>query len=243
LLRSYKDGEAQHNAYLDDYAFLIAALVDLYEVTGEPRWLQEAIALDAVLARQYEDQQNGGFFMTSDDHEVLLAREKPGYDGAEPSGNSVQALNLLRLHELTTNDSYRRRAERTLRAFGAALERAPAALSEMLLAVDFHTDTPKEIVIVAPDSRSQAEPFLARLRGNFLPNRVVSVVAANSLAEHAKLVPLHEGKIPRGGKTTAYVCEQRVCALPTSDPATFAKQIATVKPLDKPVAEAGQSIP
>jgi len=181
--------------------------------------------------------------MTSDDHEELLTREKTGYDGAEPSGNSVQALNLLRLYELTTKDAYRKRAERTLRAFGAVLKRAPAALSEMLLAVDFLTDTPKEIIIVAPDSRSQAEPFLARLRTSYLPNRIVSVVPEKALGEHAKLVPLMEGKIALGGKTTAYVCERRVCAVPTSDPARFATQIGEVKAFDKTVAETGQSVP
>src|SRR5262249_47460852 len=82
LLRSYKDGKAQHNAYLDDYAFLIAGFLDLYEATGTPRWLEEAIGLDRVLEKHYEDAANGGFFATSDDHERLLAREKPNYDGA-----------------------------------------------------------------------------------------------------------------------------------------------------------------
>ncbi|MFN2427948.1 MAG: thioredoxin domain-containing protein [Candidatus Binatia bacterium] len=242
LLRSHKDGAAQHNAYLDDYAFFIAALLDLYETTGDTRWLREAVALDDVLARHYEDEQGGGFFMTSDDHEELLAREKPGYDGAEPSGNSVQALNLLRLHELTTNDAYRKRAERTLKAFGTILGRAPAALSEMLLAVDFLTDAPKEIIIVAPESRSEARPFLDHLRANFLPNRVVVVVPESALQAHIDLVPLVEGKVAQDGRTTAYVCERRVCELPTSDPATFAKQIAKVKPLNQH-DEIGQSVP
>ncbi|MCP5115160.1 MAG: thioredoxin domain-containing protein, partial [bacterium] len=90
LLRSWKAGRASHNAYLDDYAFLTAALIDLYEATGRLRWIKEAIRLDGVLAEHYEDPA-GGFFLTSDDHEKLLAREKPAYDGAEPSGNSVAA--------------------------------------------------------------------------------------------------------------------------------------------------------
>jgi uncharacterized protein YyaL (SSP411 family) len=110
LLRSYKDGQARHNAYLDDYGFLTAGLIDLYEATGDPRWLREAIGLDAVLEQHYEDHENGGFFLTSNDHEALLAREKPAYDGAEPSGNSVAVLNLLRLYEFTTDEKYRLRA-------------------------------------------------------------------------------------------------------------------------------------
>jgi hypothetical protein len=229
LLRSYKDGRAHHNGYLDDYAFLTAGLLDLFEATGEPRWLSEAIALDRTLETQYEDLKGGGFFMTSADHEELLAREKPAYDGAEPSGNSVALMNLLRLHELTTEDRYRRRAERALMAFEPVLERSPSALSEMLLAVDFWTDTPKEIIIVTPPGSEGAEPLLAELRHAFVPNRVLVVVSEGEpLAMLARIVPLVEGKLAREGKATAYVCERRVCELPTTDPRTFAKQIRTV---------------
>src|SRR5262249_14017915 len=175
LLRSYKDGQARHDAYLEDYAFLIAGLLDLYEATGNPRWLREAIALDRVLESSYEDKRGGGFFLTSADHEKLLAREKPSYDGAEPSGNSVQAMNLLRLHEFTTKDNYRDRWERTVGVFHEVLSRAPSAMSEMLLAVDFYLDTPKEVVIVAPGSRANAEILLGQLRSTFLPNRILAV--------------------------------------------------------------------
>jgi uncharacterized protein YyaL (SSP411 family) len=230
LLRRYRGGRPGPDGYLDDYAFLIAGMLDLYEASGDWRWLKEAIALDAVLEENYEDKQHGGYFMTSRQHEALLAREKPAYDGAEPSGNSVQALNLLRLHELTTQDRYRRRAERTLQAFGERLSKAPASLSEMLLAVDFRLEIPKEIVIVTPSDRKQAEPFLARLRRTFLPNRVLTVVPqGDELAAAAELVPLVEGKVARGGKTTAYVCEERLCQLPTTDPEVFDQQIRRVK--------------
>jgi uncharacterized protein len=232
LRRSYKDGRARHEAYLDDYAFLIAGLLDLYEATGDPRRIEQAQDLDGVLESLYEDPGGGGYFMTGRDHEELLAREKPAYDGAEPSGNSVQALNLLRLHELTTDDRYRRRAEHTLLAFGSRLAQAPAALSEMLLALDFHLDTPKEVVIVTPRARREAEPLLARLRATFLPNRVLVVATeGEDLAAQARLVPLVEGKVARDGRATAYVCERRVCARPTSDPEVFARQIGQVEPL------------
>ena len=239
LLRSYKDGKARHNGYLDDYAFLISGLLDLYEATGEAHWLEEAIGLDDTLEKLFEDERHGGYFMTSDDHESLLAREKPAYDGAEPSGNSVQALNLMRLHEWTTDDRYRRRAERTLVAFGERIARAPAALSEMLLAVDFHLDTPREVVIVTPAAREEAEPFLAKLRSTFLPNRVLAVAAEGAdLTAQARLVPLLQGKLALKGQATAYVCERGVCKLPTSDPQVFARQIRKVEPL-LPAAAAG----
>jgi uncharacterized protein YyaL (SSP411 family) len=228
LLRSYKDGQASHNAYLDDYSFLTAGLIDLYEATGNLRWLREAIALDAVLAQHYEDRENGGFFLTSGDHESLLAREKPSYDGAEPSGNSVAVLNLLRLYEFTTREEFRVRAERALKAFEGILSSAPVGLSDMLLALDFHLDAPKEILLVMPQSRDEAQPLILPLRTAFLPNRILSVVTEGAeIDEHAAVVPLLKDKRAIGGRPTAYVCERRVCELPTSDPAIFTKQIST----------------
>jgi uncharacterized protein YyaL (SSP411 family) len=233
LRRSYSEGRARYAAYLEDYAFLISGLIELYEATGTPRWLEEAIALDVVLERHYEDPAGGGYYSTSHDHERLLARAKPLHDGAEPSGNAVQALNLLRLHELSGDDRYRQRAERTLLALSGSLAQAPEAFSELLLAVDFHLDTPKQVVIVTRSARSQAEPMLARLHAAFVPNRVLVVAAEGAdLVTQSRLVPLLEGKVARGGKATAYVCERRVCELPTSDPAQFAVQLAKVEPLE-----------
>ncbi len=231
LLRSFKDGAASYDAYLEDYSFLIAGLLDLFEGTGESRWLKEAIGLDEVLEKHYEDSQRGGFFLTSDDHQKLLAREKPGYDGAEPSGNSVQALNLLRLQELTSPDPrFGQRAERTLKAFSQTLAGNPFALTEMLIALDFRYDSPKEIVIVTPAARAEAEPFLERLRKTFLPNRVLSVVTEGAdQAAQAELVPTIRAKVARAGAATAYVCERQTCKLPTTDPDVFGQQIRTVQ--------------
>ena len=234
LLRAALNGQAQHAAYLADYAFLIAALLDLYEATSELRWLEEAQALDGILEQHYEDTTAGGFFRTAEDHETLITREKPSSDTAEPSGNSVQLLNLVRLQEFTTDDRYRQRAEQAFEAFSDVLARNPVVVSEMLLAVDFYLDTPKEIVIVVPHTRAEAEPLLDELRATFVPNRILAVVAeGNELDSHAALIPLLEGKVARDSKSTAYVCENRICDLPTTDPAVFATQIRTVHQLDR----------
>jgi uncharacterized protein YyaL (SSP411 family) len=188
--------------------------------------------LDKVLEKHYEDRENGGFFMTADDHEQLLAREKPSYDGAEPSGNSLAVKNLLRLYQFTSYDRYRQRAERAFKAFDNILSNSPVALSEMLAAVDFYLDLPKEIVIVTPRSRTEAEPFLARLRTSFLPNRILAVVPeGGAFPAHEELIPLLKNKVARKNAATAYVCEKGVCELPTTDPEVFAKQIQKVKPL------------
>jgi hypothetical protein len=235
LLRSYAEGRARHAAYLEDYAFLIAGLLDLYEADSRPRWLDEAMALDRVLEARYEDRALGGFFATSDDHEPLLARAKPVFDGALPSGNSVHAMNLLRLHELTGDDAYRRRADATLRAASGILAQAPQAFGELLLAADFRLDTAKQVVIVAPSSRAQAEPLLDRVRAAFVPNRVLVVAAqGGDLDAQAQRVPLLEGKVARGGAPTAYVCERQVCERPTSDPDELAAQLAKVASLPEP---------
>ena len=225
LRRSYLGGRARHTAYLDDYAFLIAGLLDLYEGTGNPSWLGRAVELDRVLERHYEDPEGGGFYMTADDAEELLTREKPRFDGAEPTGNSVHLLNLLRLHALTTDDRYRARADLGFEAFGATLTRSPTTLSEMLLAFQFRLDTVSEVVIVTKRSRDEADPFLAELRSAFFPNHVLVVVAQSEVESLAKLVPLVEGKVAARGAPTAYVCERGVCDLPTSDPSKFATQI------------------
>jgi len=231
LYRTYMDGRARNNAYLEDHAFLIAGLLDLYEASGDPLWLEKAVELDAILKDRFEDKVHGGYFLTGDDHENLLVREKPAYDGAEPSGNSVTALNLLRLFEFTTKDAYRGRAENTFRYMAETLRSNPVALSEMLLAVDFYLDTPRQILIVAPrGKREEGAPLLSVFRSRFVPNRIVSVVSeGEELDNNARLVPLLAGKVAADGRVTAYVCENRVCKLPTSDPFEFARQLRTGK--------------
>ena len=233
LFRVYNEGKHKYEAYLDDYAFLTAALLDLYEVTHDTLWLERAIDVDSFLEQRYEDKTNGGYYMTGHDHQPLIAREKPSHDGALPSGNSVAILNLLRLYEVTSRDGYRRRADEALRSFSGILETNPLALSEMLLAVDYYLDSPKEIIIVrAAGGDDEAESLVAELRKRFLPNKIViAATEGPSLQLHAKLVPLLEFKVARDGKSTAYVCEQGLCKLPTSDPQVFASQIMRIEEL------------
>ena len=143
----------------------------------------------------------------------------------------MAVLNLFRLHEFTTNDGYRGRAETTLRYMAETMRSNPVALSEMLLAVDFYLDTPKQVFVVAPQGkREDAVPLLEAFRRQFLPNRIFSFVTeGEELRNNARIVPLLAGKEATGGQVTAYVCENRVCRLPTSDPAEFAEQLGTVK--------------
>jgi len=227
LLRSYNGGTAHIEAYLDDYTFMIQALLDLYEAGGQLHWFVDALSLDRVLGSDFEDHEHGGFFRTGQHHETLLAREKPGVDTVIPSGNSVAVRNLLRLYELTTDERYRRRATAILQFFSKTLSNSPTSLPEMLLGLDFYSGTPSEIVIITPHSRAEARPFLDRLADSYLPNHVLTVVTdGQQVREHQHYVPIVEGKRAIDGKATAYVCRQWVCQLPTTDPAVFTKLLS-----------------
>ncbi len=229
LHRSALDGRAGGPAFLDDYAFLAAGLLDLYETTGDPQWLTHAIALQRTLDRRFADPA-GGWFRTADDHETLLVREKPDYDGAEPAGSSVAVQTALRLYELTTDDAWRVTADRALLAAAPTLTSNPAALPRMLCALDFRLDKPKEIVVVRP-SGDEATALMAPLRTTFLPNAVLALVTPADEAAVARLVPLVADKPLKDGKATAYVCEQQVCRLPTTDPSMLAAELKTTSPL------------
>ena len=234
LQRVSMEGQSVGPAFLEDYAFVIAGLLDLYEAAPDPRWLREAKALQRVLDTHHADGAGGGYFRTADDHEKMLAREKPGRDGALPSGNSVAAANLLRLAAFTSEDAYRDRAVRLFSAFHDTLVETPTALSDMLLALDFELDVPKEVLIVRPEG-GDASALLDVLRATYLPNRVLAVVTeGEELRRHAEVVPLLERKVARDGKATAYVCENRVCRFPTADPAVFAREIHRVERIASP---------
>ena len=227
LQRSYMDGVAKHNGYLNDYAFLVAGMIDLYEATHDIQWLERAMELEKILARYYEDTESGGFFMTSMDHEDLIAREKPKHDGALPSGNAVAIMNLLRLGAFTSSPDYLLRAEKALQAFSGTLSANPTAMAELQLALDNFLTPPREIVIVEPkEKKGSASVLLDKLRMQYLPGRIIVVASeGNDLDSQAKIIPLLKQKAVMNAKPTAYVCENKTCQAPTDDPEIFARQI------------------
>lgn len=232
LLRIYKDSVAKYNAYLEDYAFLIAGLLDLFETTQQLSWFQQAQALQQILHRHHWDTKHGGYFRTSRDHETFFVRPKPSFDGAIPTGNSVQLMNLLRFHTWTTQQNYRKLAEQTLRCFGERLQQWPTALSEMLLALDYYHDAPKEIILIKPTPHTSPEPFLQEIRKIYLPNKIILVTTQDQeQTQWSQVFPLVKKKKAISGKLTAYVCMRQVCELPTTDPAIFAQQLRKIQPL------------
>ncbi|MBN8439506.1 MAG: thioredoxin domain-containing protein [Candidatus Accumulibacter sp.] len=225
LRRSFKDGQARQAAFLDDHAFLAAGLIDLYEATFDVRHLRDALALAETTERLFADPA-GAWFMSSEAHEGLIAREKPAYDGAEPSGTSVALLNALRLGVLTDDDRWRQIAERGLRANAAVLTERPIAMTEALLAVDFLATTPRQIAIVWPDGAATAgAPLLAVLRRHFLPARALAAAPESAIEALAQTIPFVGDKIAQGGRPTGYVCRHGRCELPVSDTAGLEAQL------------------
>jgi uncharacterized protein YyaL (SSP411 family) len=242
LRRNLATPAARQDAFLQDYAFLEAGLLDLYEASGERPWLEDALELDAVLQKHYESSLTGGFFLTADDAETPLVRQAPAEDGAEPSGSSVEILNLLRMADLTGEPRYRSRAELALGAYGEILAANPTSLAEMLLALDYLTDAPKEIVLLAPRRRAELSGFLARLRKIYLPNRVlVQAVQGRDGEEAAHRLPLLSGRSTLKGKATAYVCVNRACQLPTTSPEEFERQLRLLRHFEDNVEKKAES--
>jgi uncharacterized protein len=230
LVRSSFDGTRAGAGVLEDYAFTIAGLLDLFETTSAPRWLTAALALQGVQDAQFADPA-GGYFRTAADAERLLVREKPDYDGAEPSGNSVAVRNLLRLDALQTDPRWRTAAEGSLRAFAPTLEGNPDGLPVLLSALEAFLDRAKEIVITVPPGASGAR-LLDVVHTRYLPNaELITVVAGTPQDELAGALPVVADKPARDGQPTAYVCERQVCQLPTTDPGALAGELDRVAPL------------
>ncbi|HEU4712764.1 MAG TPA: thioredoxin domain-containing protein [Pyrinomonadaceae bacterium] len=222
LLRTYKDGVAKFNAYLEDYAFLIEGLVTLYETTGELRWFNEAVALADRMIEEFWDDQNGGFYFTGKSHENLIVRSKDYFDNATPSGNSVAAGVLLRLAILSGNENYRNLAIAVFREAGESARRYPSGFGYLLSAIDFLLSTPKEVVIVG-QNETDIEPLLAETWRPYLPNKVVAPSFAGETG--ATTLPLLQDRPLTGGRATAYVCEHYTCKQPVTEPADLAAQL------------------
>ncbi|MBI3179236.1 MAG: thioredoxin domain-containing protein, partial [Deltaproteobacteria bacterium] len=227
LARHVTGGVKGPPGFLDDYAFMIQALLDLYEATGHWRWLEQAIGLQTLVDRELWDDAQGGYFFTVASPD-LLVRDKPDYDGAEPAGNSVAALNLLRLAELTDRRDLRAHAERVLAAFARPLH-AGLALPKMLSALAFYLSEPAQVVLVRPQAARDFAPLVDSLRRAFLPHSVRVLVQENDAA-HAALVPLSAQRPVLSGRVTAYVCRGKVCKLPAQDADTLAAELNAAPP-------------
>ena len=224
LKRRLRGGEAAIDGLVRDYAFFVQGLLDLYESSLEGRWLLLAMDLTEIQNRLFWDADNGGFFATSGEDPSILVRMKDDYDGAEPAANSVAVLNLLRLSQMSANQEWARMAERTLQVFQGRLMDSPPSMPQMMVAVNFYLDKPKQILIAGDQDSPDTQAILREVHKRFLPNKIV--VLADGGPVQQRLAPgleILETLSRLDGKATAYICENYVCQLPTNDVAVVAR--------------------
>jgi len=216
VLRTYKDGRAHLNAYLEDHAFLLEALLALYEASFETRWFTEARALAETMIERFGDPERGGFYSTSADHEELIARRKEVGDHPIPSGNSSASMGLLRLAALTGEQRYEEAGSGAFALFGKPAVEHPDAFAHMLRALDFHLSPTREVALVGDELAELA----AVVREKPRPHLVVAGGPEGSTDP-----PLLEGRTAVDGQPAAYVCENFTCQLPVADPEELKRQL------------------
>jgi hypothetical protein len=218
LWHRYRDGQAGVQANLDDYAFLVWGLLELYEAIFDAKYLGVAVELTGDMLRHFWDGDGGGLYLTPEDGESPLVRKKEIHDGAVPSGNSVAMLNLLRLGRLTATPDWEEKAAAIGRAFSRSLEQSPSAHTQLMVALDFGLGPCYEVVIAGSAHAEDTRAMLKALRTRFLPNKVVLLnTGQEGSPEISQLAAFTRDQPSIGGKATAYVCLNYSCKLPTTD--------------------------
>jgi uncharacterized protein YyaL (SSP411 family) len=211
LYHRWRDGERDNVQLLESYAFLLSGVIDLYEATLEPKCLDFAIALAEAMVAKYYDAENGGFWQSASGAKDLILRVKDDYDGAEPSGNSVATLVLLKLAAITGRDDFKKPAEATLRLFAHRLQNFPQAMPFMLHALDFQLEEPRRVVIAGNQRDAKARELLRAAHSVYQPNKVV-LGNAGAVGEFARTLPAKDGPV-------VYLCTGNSCQPPTQDAA------------------------
>ena len=209
LLHRYRDGDAAIRANVDDYVFLIWALIELYEADFNVKYLEKALELNRVLLEHFWDDKDGGFYFTPDDGEKLIVRQKEIYDGAVPSGNSVSMLNMIRLARLTGNNDLEKKAWKVGNAFSDEAKKIPVAHTQLMVALDFAVGPSFEVVIVGNPESEDTKELLKELRTVFLPGKAVVLKSTEEPA--ADIAGFTENLKAIDNKATVYVCSNYKC--------------------------------
>ena len=230
LVRNFRGGKGTVAGFAEDYAFVIQGLLDLYEADFDVRWLKFAIELQQTQDRIFLDEKNGGYFSTSGEDKSVLLRMKEDNDGAEPSSNSIAALNLLRLAQLRDEKKYRERGEQTIKAFAGILGRAPTALPQMLVALDYSLGKPQQIVIAGEKDKADTKRLLLAVRAHYLPGATLVLADQGEGQKYLgeKLEAIRAMK-KVDGKAAAYVCENFTCKAPVTDASALRKLLLPQK--------------
>lgn len=231
LLHRFREGEAALPAHVDDYAFVVWGLIELYETTFEVKYLRSALELNANLFSRFWDPDAGGLFFTAKDGEQLLLRKKEVYDGAIPSGNSVAALNSLRLGRITGNSDLELHSDRIGKAFSGNIRKVPIAHTQLLSAVEFGIGPSYEVVIVGDPGGDDVKTMVKKLRSRFIPNKVVVLRPnAEEMPEISSIAGYTGSQTSIDGMATAYVCMNYQCKLPTTDPEKMLELLHASRP-------------
>ncbi|MBN2514886.1 MAG: thioredoxin domain-containing protein [Deltaproteobacteria bacterium] len=218
LLHRFREDEAGISSHIDDYAFFIWGLIELYEVTFDVGHLKWALDLNADLIDNFWDCKDGGFFFTPADGENLIIRQKEIYDGALPSGNAIAMLNMLRLGRMTTNTELLDMAWQTGSAFFGTVKQSPAAYAQLMVALDFAFGPSYEVVIAGHPQAEDTKEMLTTLNAHFIPNTVVIFRPIDEEPDEiAGIAPFTKDLTAIEGKATAYVCIHNTCELPTTN--------------------------
>ncbi len=227
LYRSYRDGRGDVEGFADDCAFVIQGLLDLYEASFDVEWLKLAIELQETQDRLFFDEKNGGYFSTSGKDKSVVLRMKDDNDSAEPASSSVAALNLLRLAQIRDKKQWEERAEKTISAFQATLSRFPSAMPQILVALDFSSSKPRQIVIAGKKDRTETTALLSEVHRHFLPKTILLLVDGAEGQKYLgeKLEAIRAMSMVEG-KSAAYVCENFTCKAPVTDSNQLAELLA-----------------
>ena len=218
LLRRYRQGDAAYPGYLDDYAFFVWGLIELYEATFDVSYLEEAVSLNEEMIDVFWDKKGGGLFFTGRGNESLIIQNKEIYDGALPSGNSVAALNFLRLGRMTGNINLEKKYEQLIRYFSGQITEHPMAYTQLLAALDFMVGPSKEIVITGDHTLDSTQAMIASVHRRFLPNKVLLFRPQGLKGKRlVGLSPFIEPMAPMNQQPTVFLCEQYACQTPITD--------------------------
>jgi uncharacterized protein YyaL (SSP411 family) len=217
LIHRFRDGESGLPAHIDDYAFMTNALIDLYETTYEIKYLKRAIELNEILIEEFWDEYNGGFYFTSKQSEKLLTRQKDVYDGATPSGNSYELLNLIKLTRLTANTDLENKASELVKYFSGYISRSPSAFTMFICGLDFLYSSSSEIIIVSETADNSFISGISFIRSFFNPNKVLLVKNDSNSSELNNIFPFIANMKLKNNKTTFYVCRNYTCNNPVNN--------------------------
>jgi len=218
LLKRYRNGDAGLDGYLDDYAFMIWGLLNLYEAGFDTKQLNRAIELSEIMEKDFNDNERGGFFLGSDQSEKLIIRAKTGYDGAIPSGNSIAVLIFNRLYRMTGNLRWANLSEKTLRSFSKDLKQMPSGYTAMILGFMYDAYGSKEIVVVGNGRHEETQLLLEELQSLYIPQKIMLFKDTNKKRDPlTKIASWTENHSTQNNKPTIYICEDFACRLPTTD--------------------------